>query len=83
MAFHSEDFEIEVQGKTLSVKVHTVDDRTVFQVDFPDRRQRLMLMRMKTYKGDKMWTSIPEGRMGEAQIIGPKIVAYFLSKKDL
>lgn len=83
MLFESDDFEIEVDGAGLAVHVHTMGERTVFQITFPegDDRQPLMIMRMKTFEGKKMWTSVPEGRMPEAQKIGPKIVEHFKNQQ--
>jgi hypothetical protein len=77
MAFQADDFEIELDGMILAVKVHTIANRTVFQIDYPDGRKPLMAMRMITFEGKKMWTSVPEGRLQEAQDVGVKIVEHF------
>ncbi|CAG5067942.1 hypothetical protein DYBT9623_00670 [Dyadobacter sp. CECT 9623] len=74
-----DDFEIEFEGMQLKIKIHTMIERKVFEVVFPDGRKNLMISRSTVFDGSKVWMSIPEGRQKEALSIGAKIVEYFKS----
>jgi hypothetical protein len=82
MLFLPDDFEIEFEGKKLQVHIHTMRERKVFEIMFPDDRKNLMISRSVLYNGKKIWMSIPEGRQEEAIPIGAKIVEYFKNSKN-
>ncbi|KQS33987.1 hypothetical protein [Dyadobacter sp. Leaf189] len=77
MLFIPDDFELDFEGMILQIKVHTISNRKVFEIKFPDGRKNLMISRSKVIDGRKVWMSIPEGRQPEALPIGAKIVEYF------
>lgn len=49
----------------------------VYIVRFPDRTPSLMLTLATKEKGGHFWTSVPEGRQGEAELIGPIITKHY------
>lgn len=73
-------FEIDSTG-TVSVSEHSVGDARVFHLEFPDNRKPLNIMVSETRKGDKFWTSIPEGRQEEAEQYGKLIANYIRAKR--
>ncbi|MCE7061238.1 hypothetical protein [Dyadobacter sp. CY343] len=77
MLFLPDEFELEYGDMLLKIKIHTMVDRKVFEIAFPDGRKNLMISRSKVFDGKKVWMSIPEGRQQEAIPIGAKIVEYF------
>lgn len=79
--FNADDFQVTVQGQVLNISVRNANDRVLFIVTFPDKRPELVLTRLVNLNDKKVWTSIPEGRMPEAQLIGPEIVKHFKSLK--
>ncbi|MCE7064017.1 hypothetical protein [Dyadobacter sp. CY326] len=72
-----DDFEINWGELKLAVKIHSKQERKVFEVSFSDGRPRLFMSRSVVYSGKKVWMSIPEGRQEEALPIGRLIVEYF------
>ncbi|GLU57424.1 hypothetical protein Dfri01_68850 [Dyadobacter frigoris] len=82
MLFQADDFQVEFENITVSVKVMEMASRTVFQLNFPDGRKPLIISRAKAFDGHKVWMSIPEGRQAEAIPIGAKIVEHFLNLKN-
>lgn len=72
-----DNFELEYEGMLLKITIHTIKDRKVFEIAFPDGRKNLMMSRSRVFDGEKVWMSIPEGRQPEAIPIGAKIVDYF------
>jgi hypothetical protein len=77
-----DNFELEFEGMLLQIKIHTMIDRKVFEIEFRDGRKNLMISRSVVYDGRKVWMSIPEGRQGEAIPIGAKIVEHFKIKSE-
>ena len=67
-------FDISYQGMTLKAQEYAMQDSTVFQIIFPDKRQQLLVTRTQGLAG-KHWTSVPEGRQKEAEEIGELIMA--------
>ena len=81
MLFLPEHFQIDFEGLLLEIQIHTMLERKVFQIAFPDGRPDLVISRSTVYSGKKVWMSIPEGRQEEAIAIGVKIVEYFKNLK--
>lgn len=73
----SAPFQIVWHEKKLEVAPKKVGSDWVYIVRFPDRTPTLMLTLASKEKGGHFWTSVPEGRQGEAELIGPIITAYF------
>jgi hypothetical protein len=72
-----DNFELDFENMLLQIKIHTLHERKVFEIIFPDGRPTLMMARSTLYSGKKVWMSIPEGRQQEAIPIGAKIVEHF------
>lgn len=79
MLFEQENFEAEFQGVKIRIQEHDIGKTKVFRVDFEDKRNPLSITRILTPNG-KVWTSIPQGRSREAQLIGEIIVEQFKNK---
>jgi hypothetical protein len=73
----SSPFHIVWHEKELEVIPKKVGGDWVYLVRFPDRTPILMLTHATKEKGGHFWTSVPEGRQGEAEQIGPMITAYY------
>lgn len=72
------DFIISYNGVNIQVQRRALSSGPViFRVNFPDRRQSLVLTRATGTEIGRHWTSIPEGRLQEAADIGELIEAYF------
>ena len=79
--FSADDFQITIAGQILDISVRNAHERVLFIVTFPDKRPGLVLTRLVNLNDKKVWTSIPQGRMEEAQLIGPEIVKHFKNLK--
>lgn len=77
-----DDFKIDWGELTLDIKIHSRNDRKVFEITFPDGRPRLFISRSVVASGEKVWMSIPEGRQIEAIPIGKLIVKYFQQQQN-
>lgn len=76
MAGQQPIFDLEYNGVPLKVKEHHVHSQVLFIVQFSDNRPNLVVTRATGTEIGKHWTSIPEGRLKEAEDIGPLIAAY-------
>ena len=71
-------FEIEHEGKPIGVAEHRLPSGRVFHIDFLEQSVKpLVITVAETDKGKKYWTSMPEGRQGEAEKVG-KLVANYI-----
>lgn len=70
------DIELFYGAKRLHIRPHTAAGATLYIISFPDGTPRLVIT-MANGVGRKFWTSIPEGRLQEAEKIGPLITAYY------
>ncbi|OJU26831.1 MAG: hypothetical protein BGN92_07035 [Sphingobacteriales bacterium 41-5] len=69
-------FQIDYKGSILKVEKHFVSNRNIFRVLFPNNQRPLLLVRAVRDNGSFFWTSVPEGRQSEAEIIGKLIQEY-------
>jgi len=69
-------FDLELNGQTVCVSVHTIRSARVFHVLYPDKKAPLNLTIAENSEGEKFWTSVPEGRQEEAELAGKVIAAY-------
>lgn len=76
MERNQNSFELDYKGGKIHVQRHQVERQTIYRVIFPDKRRPLVLTRATGTDVGKHWTSIPEGRLSEAQEIGPLIQEY-------
>lgn len=75
-------FEIEHAGTIIKVSEHDIAGERVFYLAFPDSRKPLkVIVAEKRPSGEKFWTSIPQGRQEEAEILGKLIAGYIRGKK--
>ena len=75
-----ENFELEYRGEKIRVEEIAVGKNTVFRINFPGNKPLLVISRAKDSEGNGFWTSIPEGRLKQAEEIG-RLVEEFLKKK--
>ena len=73
----SAPFQIVWHEKELEVIPKKVGGDWVYIVRFPDRTPSLMLTLASKDKGGHFWTSVPEGRQCEAELIGPMITEHY------
>ncbi len=73
----STNFQLIWRDKELEVLPKKVGGDWVYIIRFPDRTPVLMLTSATKEKGGHFWTSVPEGRQGEAEQIGPMIAAHY------
>ncbi|WP_130855590.1 hypothetical protein [Olivibacter jilunii] len=71
----NEKFSLVYQGVRLMVRELTIQDQQVYRIVFDDGRDALTITRASTAKG-RSWTSIPQGRLKEAEAIGKIIEAH-------
>ena len=70
-------FTINYKGQELEVQPHKAGSATVFVVKFQDGTVPLVVTRAHGERKPVFWTSIPEGRQKEAEVIGPMITAHY------
>ena len=69
-------FDLVYNGIPIKVKEHHVNSQILFIMQFSDNTPNLVLTRATGSEIGKHWTSIPEGRLKEAEAIGPLIAEY-------
>ncbi len=74
-------FELELEGKQISIGEHQVGSKRVFHVDFKGSKKPLVITVGVGLVKEKFWTSIPQGRQAEAEQIGKLIAEYIRAKK--
>ena len=79
MAGQQPMFDLVYNGMPIKVKEHHVNSQILFIVQFSDNTPNLVLTRATGTEIGKHWTSIPEGRLKEAEAIGP-LIADFIKK---
>lgn len=70
-------FQLQWRDKDLTVIPKKVGGEWVYIIRFPDVRPSLMLTLATQEKGGHFWTSVPEGRQKEAELIGPMIADHY------
>jgi len=74
--FPTEPFEIKYGNTSLYITPVDLSDRFAFQVSFSSLRKTLLVIRAVDHKGNRFWTSMPEGRQKEAEGVGALIEDY-------
>ncbi|SER90817.1 hypothetical protein [Pedobacter rhizosphaerae] len=74
-------FELSLDDQLLSISEHELAGKRVFHVNFGTGEKPLVIAVGLGVRGEKFWTSIPEGRQAEAQRIGKLIAGYIRGKK--
>lgn len=78
MDSHANFFELDFKGDKIRVQRHTIGGtQTVYKVAFSDGRPPLVINLATGKDIGRHWTSIPEGRLAEAQQVGPLIEQYY------
>ena len=75
-----ENFELQYRNEKIMVEEISIGKSTLFKISFPGNQPLLIISRAKDAEGNGFWTSIPEGRLKQAEEIG-KLVEAFLNKK--
>jgi hypothetical protein len=71
-------FQIDYKGGKIKVQRHSIGgSTTVFRIGFSNGTPALVITRATGEHIGLHWTSIPEGRLNEAQEIGPLIEHYY------
>ena len=70
-------FELDYEGSKIRVQRHLIEKQTIYRVSFSDRRAPLVLTHASGTDIGRHWTSIPEGRLKEAQEIGSLIEEFY------
>ena len=73
-------FDLEFGVIQIRVEEIRIPGQTFFRVNFSNEIHQLTLLRATNAKGEKFWTSVPEGRQKLAEQIGPLIENYYRSK---
>ena len=61
---------ISLEGVDILVQAHRMGKNTIYRINYPDNRKPLVITKADRPNGKAFWTSIPEGRQKEAEIIG-------------
>lgn len=80
MASEADPFVLPFQNTRIRVQRHTIQGAFVYHIAFEDKRSPLIITRSINADAARWWTSIPEGRQPEAELIGP-LIAEYLQKK--
>jgi len=79
---NSEDiFELNFKDGMIRIQRHLLSNQIIYRIVFSDKRNPLVITIAITENAAHWWTSIPEGRQGEAEEIGQLIEKYFETKK--
>jgi hypothetical protein len=65
------------KGVRIIVTKHIIRATEIYRVIFEDRRPPLMITEAKNDKGRVFWTSVPEGRLEEAQDIAMLVDEHY------
>lgn len=79
----SASFQFVWRDKELQVIPKKVGGDWVYIVRFPDRTPSLILTLASKEKGGHFWTSVPEGRQREAEVLGPMITEHYQTIKEM
>jgi len=74
-------FKIELEDDTALVVEQTINGRRVFYAQFKSGKRPLVVAVAEDRQGTKFWTSIPEGRQQEAEIVGKAVATYIRSNR--
>lgn len=76
----SEPFEFSYQGQRIQVRPRLVGRDWVYALYFEDGRAPLIITHAKANHGAKFWTSLPEGRLAEAEEMGAYVASFALNQ---
>lgn len=80
MATTSRPFELQLNSVTMKVYELDIPKFTAYRIVFSSPRPQLIVARAKNADKQSFWTSIPEGRQKEAEVLG-NLIEDYLSKK--
>lgn len=66
----ADPFEFDYHGQMIQVQPRLVRRDWVYALYFEDGRPPLVITQAKANHGGKFWTSLPEGRLAEAEALG-------------
>lgn len=67
------ELELELEGVVLKIGGREVSDTWVYRIEFSDGRKSLIITKAVNSWSKDFWTSIPQGRLEEAESIGELI----------
>ena len=73
------NLQLNYAGGLIEIEMHYIDYRYIFRVVFTNGKPPLILTRAEQPNDVFFWTSVPEGRLKEAQEIG-KLISEFYKK---
>jgi hypothetical protein len=72
-----QQFEIDYLGVVADVVEHQLPSGRVFHIEFGSPATKpLVITVAKRADGKKFWTSVPEGRQEEAEVVGKLVATY-------
>ena len=74
-------FEVEMEGRQISIAEHQVGPKRIFHIDFKGWKKPLVITVGLGLRDQKFWTSIPQGRQAEAEQIGKLIAEHIRAKR--
>jgi hypothetical protein len=77
MIKNENNFELELNSVKMKVARLNLPGHVAFRIEFSSARKPLVIARATDADAAKFWTSIPEGRQGEAEGVGNLIEEYF------
>lgn len=75
-----EKFKLALNGVIMDVQELDLPKYTAFRVVFSSSRSPIVMSVYNDADGNRLWTSIPEGRKKEAEGLGKLIDEYFDKK---
>jgi hypothetical protein len=73
------NFELDFEQGKIRVQRHSLSGQVIYRILFSDQRPALVVTRALHANANNFWTSIPEGRQVEAEMVGPAIAEYIQS----
>jgi len=74
-------FELDLDGRHMRISEHELAGKRVFHISFGKSEAALVISIGMSARGEKFWTSIPEGRQKEASEIGKMIAKHIRAKR--
>ena len=76
----ADPFEFDYHGQGIQVQPRLVVRDWVYALYFEDGRSPLIITQAKANHGGKFWTSLPEGRLAEAEALGAYVASFELNQ---
>jgi len=73
-----EGLPLVYKGVNILVRKHYINSTDIYRAIFADKRPPLIITTAKNHLGRAFWTSVPEGRLVEAQDIAMLVDEHYL-----